>query len=158
MAKHAPQEPDVSMPPPLTMPVETEIQMTPNESQAVAMVTNVTGNASSTKPQTRQAIFNVSTQTFPPLSPLPVPIVPKGTVLPHPERHILRVKGQVCARKTTCTRKMTSMSWLNAWNFSISAQAYQKPSKQAALHGVFMAAAAIPGGSKAYLCESVDGR
>ena len=86
VAKHAPQEPVVPMPPPLTMPVETEIQMTPIESQAVAMVTNVTGNAPSTAPQTSQAIFNVSPQTFPPLSPLPVPIVPKGTVLSHPER------------------------------------------------------------------------
>ena len=87
------------------MPVETKIQMTPIESQAVAVVTNVTGNASSTTPQTSQAIFNVSPQTFPPLSPLPVPIVPKGTVLTHPERRILRVKRPSLRHKNDMYQK-----------------------------------------------------
>ena len=105
MAKNAPQEPVVSRPPSLTLPVETEIQMTPIESQAVAMVTNVTGNASSTTSQTSQAIFNVSPQYFPPLSPLPVPIVPKGAVLSHPERRILRVKRPSLRQKNDMYQK-----------------------------------------------------
>ena len=50
--KHTPVVP---MAPPIE---ETEIQMTPIESQSVAMVTNA--NASSTTPQTSQAIFNLS--------------------------------------------------------------------------------------------------
>ena len=103
VAKHAPQEP-VSMPHPLILPEETEIRMTPIESQAVAMVTNVT-NAPSTPPQTSQAIFNVSPQTFPPLSPLPVPIVPKDTMLTHPERRILRVKRPSLRQKNDMYEK-----------------------------------------------------
>ena len=38
------------------------------------------------------AVFNVTPQYFPPMQPLPVPIVPKNNVLTHPERRILRVK------------------------------------------------------------------
>ena len=69
-SKHA-QENVVSMPPSIE---ETEVQMSPIELPA------------------SPAVFNVTPQYFPPMQPLPVPIVPKSNVLSHPESRILRVK------------------------------------------------------------------
>ena len=98
MAKHA-QESVVSMPP---SSEENGVQMSPIESPAVAMVTNVTGNASNTPPQISPAIFDVTPQYFQPMQPLPVPIVPKSN---HPERRILRVKRPGLRQKSAMYEK-----------------------------------------------------
>ena len=47
------------------------------------------------------------------------------------------------------------MNSQNAWSISISAVTYRKPLNRATPRG---AAGGIPGGSEAYLCESVDRR
>ena len=105
VAKHTPAEPVVSMPPPLILPEETEVQMTPIVSPVVTIATGVTGNASSTPPQISPAVFNVLPQSFPPMQPLPAPIVAKSTVLTQPERRILRVKRPGLRQKNDMYQK-----------------------------------------------------
>ena len=75
------------------------------ESPAVAMVTNVTGNASNTPHQISPAIFNVTPQYFQPMQQLPVLNVPKSNTLTHPERRILRVKRPSLRQKSAMYEK-----------------------------------------------------
>ena len=81
-----------------------------------------------------------------------VPIVPKGAVLTHPERRILRVKRPNPRQKNDMYQKDEVDELAEHWSFSTSAQIYRKPSNRATPRGVCTAAAENPGG-EAYLCE-----
>ena len=131
VGKHA-QENVVSMPPSIE---ETEVQMSPIESPVPP------------------AVFDVTPQYFQPMQPLPAPIMPKSNVLSHPERHILRVKRPSHRQKSATYEKdevdelPERMGYLNIGS---------NVPKTITPHGVCTAAGAIPGGSEAYLWESVD--